>query len=458
MIKKFEILGTSFFVNLFNGFSSVDEKYILDSMQIKAAQSPIFKFPMYKKITFCLEHTNSCNLKCNYCFNKNKNNKKIIFDEKYEDFLDKLFLFYKQCDRYYIDLSSDAEPLTNIDFIKSLAIYVNKKQEEIRKEILITFVTNGTLLTKDVVQFLQNSGIIFGISLDGDKEIHDLNRRDCFGQITYDKIISNVLNIEHREFLGCAVTLSSKVFSLVDSLKNLNKIFPTVSFKFVRLKNEFNYSIVDKWSNEYNKLTLFLLDEINKYNFKYLFCLLNGDDYFGKFICLSFLGAIPYNRCDAANGRIFIDIDLNFYPCVPLKQYPSKYNMKVDKDIHLNVSELEKVYELTRYNSECSKCDFHFLCGGECLVEKELNGGNNIYICEIKKHLILLSKFLYLSLVDDEEKFNIIYNFIVDKYRKKAVSERFKEIVRKNNNLSFKECNSLYYQEINSDNNQQLRY
>ena len=136
MIKKFEILGTSFFVNLFNGFSSVDEKYILDSMQIKAAQSPIFKFPMYKKITFCLEHTNSCNLKCNYCFNKNKNNNKIIFDEKYEDFLNKLFLFYKQCDRYYIDLSSDAEPLTNIDFIKSLAIYVNKKQEEIRKEIL----------------------------------------------------------------------------------------------------------------------------------------------------------------------------------------------------------------------------------------------------------------------------------------------------------------------------------
>lgn len=457
MFEKFSVLDKSFFINLENGFCSENKYEILESLKIKRPQAPIYRFPLYKKVTFCIEHTNTCNLNCSYCFNKSKDNRIAKFNLKYIHLFDNLFEQYKSCDKYFIDLSSDAEPLTNLEFIKNLVFYVEKKQEEIRKEILITFVTNGILLTKEIVDFLQTNGIIFGVSFDGNEEVHDLYRRDINNKPTYKRILNNVSNIVHREFLGCAVTLTNNVFSLVDSLKNLINLFPTISYKFARLKNCFNYETMNNWKKEYDKLTTFLLEEIKKDNYKYIFSLLNGDDYFGKFIYLSFLNGVPLNRCDAGNGRIFIDIDFNIFPCVPLKQF-NKYQIQYKNSNLIDKNRTKELFHLTKCNNECSDCKFNALCGGECLAERELNGGNNTFICEIKKHLILLSKYLYLSLIDDERRFEKISQFVIDKYRKKGTSERFKEIVNENTNLSFKECKSLYYKEINNDKNQQLRY
>ena len=238
MINNFIVLGKEIFLNLENGFCSFSSEEILDSLLVKKPELSDYNFPMYKTVTFCLEHTCSCNLNCNYCFNKNKYSKYTIFDIGYKNLLDNLFRTFKECDKYFIDLSSDAEPLTNIDFIKDLLCYVDIKQEEIRKEINVSFVTNGTLLNEKVVNFLQNNGVIFGISLDGDKNTHDKHRRFLNGSPTYNLIMKNVKLIKNKEFLGVAVTLTNSIFDLTKTIINLNKYFSTISIKFARLENK----------------------------------------------------------------------------------------------------------------------------------------------------------------------------------------------------------------------------
>lgn len=120
----------------------------------------------YPRITFCLEISSTCNLMCKYCFNDDKKNK-LMSNDDIKEILDTLFNKYKDKEKYFIDLSGDGEPLTNIDGVLFVAQYVKKKQEEIRKEINVSFVTNGTLLTKDIINKMQETGVIlYGISID----------------------------------------------------------------------------------------------------------------------------------------------------------------------------------------------------------------------------------------------------------------------------------------------------
>ena len=89
--------------------------------------------------------------------------------------------------------------------------------------------------------------------------------------IDYKTIIDNVNNIEFHDYVGAATTLTKDVFSLVDSLKELGEIFNTVGYKPARNCDEaFTEESIDKWLVEYEKLTLFLLDECMNNNDKYI--------------------------------------------------------------------------------------------------------------------------------------------------------------------------------------------
>ena len=58
-----------------------------------------------------------------------------------------------------------------------------------------TVQTNGLLLSKENYIKLQENGIGFGISLDGNKEVHDSHRVDLKGNKTFDNLINRLEDI-----------------------------------------------------------------------------------------------------------------------------------------------------------------------------------------------------------------------------------------------------------------------
>lgn len=128
---------------------------------------------------------------------------RIIPFEKAKDFLDKMFSTFPNGKKYFGDLSGKGEPLMNLPVILKIAKYCQDKSDELNVEVLPTFVCNGTLLSPIVAEILQKNGILFGVSLDSDKETHDLYRKDKNGEGTYSEIIHNVLQIKNREYIGC---------------------------------------------------------------------------------------------------------------------------------------------------------------------------------------------------------------------------------------------------------------
>ena len=54
------------------------------------------------------------------------------------------------------------------------------------------------LIKCDFAKILQNKGVLFGVSLDGNKYVHDLHRKNIKGEKTYDSIITNIESIENN--------------------------------------------------------------------------------------------------------------------------------------------------------------------------------------------------------------------------------------------------------------------
>ena len=127
--------------------------------------------------TFCINISNACNLKCDYCFNQNKNGTSLKFED-IKDYLDLCFESFPNKDKYFIDLSGKGEPLLFLSLIFKIKEYCDTISNKLQREVLVSFVTNGVLLTKKLANSLQDKGILFGVSIDGNRKIHNKHSKD----------------------------------------------------------------------------------------------------------------------------------------------------------------------------------------------------------------------------------------------------------------------------------------
>ena len=410
-----------------------DENHYIDYEEIITSFSPTF-------ITICLCVSNACNFNCEYCFNKKKNNKKMTF-ELAKKIIDKMIdIEFPYCDKYYVDVSGYGEPLLNLDCILKINKYCQEKSDLIRKEILVSFVTNGYLLTKEVVNVLQNSGIIFGISIDGDKITHNKKRKTISEQDTYDIILNNVKNIEKKEFLGCAVTLSTPTISLETIIDSLLPYFNTISIKPVRESSSpISLSTIDRWNQEYSNLARRILNDARKNNVKILKSLINGDDYFGKFLYRSILKNLTINRCDYGISRFCFTEDGKMFGCAPATSYEELRMPFVNANYYF-----KKQVEDTK--KTCSSCPFYLFCGGECFIETKMNNSKNSSLCSLKKHLIQLSLYISLELETNFPfVFYQIYEFCKEKQKRFSINKELYEFLSLHENYSFNEGKEIFY-------------
>lgn len=394
----------------------------------------------YETVNISLNLTKNCNLACKYCFNKNKEKISLSY-EKAIEFIDYIISNTPKAKQYIIDLAGFGEPLLEFDKILKIKEYAYNKSNEIHKFILIQFVCNGTLLTPEKVKQLQDEGILFGVSIDGKKKLHNANRIDRGGKGTFDTIIKNIKNIEHREFLGAAVTMSNENIDIVNTVKFLSKYFSTISLKIVRPENgeKLDY---EKINDGYTALTKLLLDEAKKGSIDTLIKLLNGDDFFAKFIFRVFIDTKYYTRCDAGIGKFAIATNNDIYCCsgaVGLKEL----NLgTLQSGIDFNLGRQLQAY--TNQNEFCENCNSNVFCSGECLVTLMTNKKVNSDMCRIKKHLIELSLYLKAEFMHKYENLYLeIMNILTGKDNRSLGDNELIELSYKTNKYSFMQLKEL---------------
>lgn len=390
--------------------------------------------------TFCINVSDACNLRCDYCFNKNKTGS-IMDSDVAINYLEQMYQRFPDGEKYFIDMSGKGEPLLALTTILDIANWCKNKQDEIKKEVLPQFVCNGTLLTNDIARLLQKSGILFGVSLDGDRSIHDKHRRDYFGNPTFDLIINNIKKIQFRDYIGCAATLTKDVFHLVETIDSLLPLFKTLSFRPARGDLGMDEESEEKWECEYERLSMALLNDIESNNKGRFLALMNGDDYFGKFLVKAIGNKRSVTRCDASISRFAIEMDGKIFPC------PSCSSCGIKPVLFNSISCEKQKHQFSFDNQifQCSECLFKYFCGGECPLLLATNGTISKCFCKFRQKLIALSLLIAeIMRIKNYEMYECLINFSNVKMLRLRKDPVFYEFLNKHSDLSFSDAKKIY--------------
>lgn len=80
------------------------------------------------------------------------------------------------------------EPLLNFDMLG----YTVEKVEQSGINAFFSIITNGSIMTDTMAEFIKKHHIQITVSLDGNKETNDKLRIDNNGNGTYEKVVSTI--------------------------------------------------------------------------------------------------------------------------------------------------------------------------------------------------------------------------------------------------------------------------
>lgn len=156
----------------------------------------------------CISINNRCNLNCRYCHFHEKG----ILEEKSMD----IFAILKNVKKYSkhlfkIGFVGNGEPFLDFPLLKSYLQFL-----EDCPQIQVYTITNGTVdLTEKEYLFLENHHVNVGFSVDGYKELHNINRCNSF-EIVMEHIS------QYKSATGHYPTLNATVGK--DTLRNSKKV------------------------------------------------------------------------------------------------------------------------------------------------------------------------------------------------------------------------------------------
>lgn len=369
---------------------------------------------------YCLKllPTRRCNLSCAYCFNTTKSPQWDMSVETAKEAID-FFIdhFAAAGSRIIVDFTGAGEPLLRLDFILEVNDYVLQIRERRSINIFSQFATNGMLLKPKISALLKKKMIMYGISIDGDKTASCQARTG----LDYDLIVSNIVNMANRQYLGLAATFSARNHDLISIFETLYRLDPEViGMKPVRLLPNTDGAItmdtVAAIMNSYTEFCVWLLNRVSAGDEKVFSTLMNGEDYFVRFLKIVIRRNKLFYRCSAGLSAIAVDSNGNILICPAFIREESLIIGNIRNGIDPDAQARLRGYYADNI-PYCRDCWARYACGGECFA---VGYSNNLELtkpvqsmCVLKKHLIMLSVYFWSSLKRQQPS---IYQKVLKKY------------------------------------------
>lgn len=428
LLKSFKIIDTD--ENLYSSFELDRYKHLEHFNEIlEFAEGNVLlhkdKFQVYnsfKELNISLIPILACNLSCKYCYSNNKSKIQYISEEMVKT----AFEFF--CNNYdfsfcRIDFVSGGEPLFDQNYLKKIILDIRKILDEYNKDYLFWLCTNGVLLNSEITKFLNDNNVNIGISLDGEKEINDINRVDIYGNGTYDKVYKNVKDILNnpklsRNFknLWNSSVITADTNSIVSVMKNSFDIgFENLQMKTVWSNDSRIKPSLEKIIKLYSNLKEYMLELVMNNNIKEFLTICNENDSFGKILLRLIIQSGVTRRCNAGVNKFSLSPEGNLYPCDSFLNNDAfcvgnifnGFNSNYDKFYSIRTDKIDK----------CSKCWACYVCGGDCFYNSFINNNDildpDIDTCKINKKIIELTVNLIISSYERNPIFmEKIYNIL----------------------------------------------
>lgn len=358
-----------------------------------------------------LQVTQNCNLRCRYCVysgsytNRVHTNKRMNF-ETAKQAVDFYYNHSKNTEIASISFYG-GEPLLEFDLIKKVVRYCEKKFEG--KQLNINMTSNATLLTKEIMDFLQSHQVNLTISLDGPEEVHNEGRVFADSKTgTFANIMENLKMFEqlYPDYVDTIAfnavlgennnfKVSSDFFSF-DFLKNATVTFTTVSNRDAIDEKNIQEEFTINYKYELFKMFLYCVgrvskDKVSKLMSAHINKIKNSlHDYLRK--PLIFDGKThPSGPCVPGMNRLFVTVDGDFFPCERVSESNSFFkigNIEEGFDIE-KIKKLMNIAKLTE--KQCSQCwamGYCDSCAADMGEEDDLEASKRLERCSATRFLV----------------------------------------------------------------------
>lgn len=373
--------------------------------------------------------TNDCNLACSYCFESNKG-KDYMPKEMALDILKATYNPVDPMAGIFTLNMFGGEPLMNWDTFKAVCDYVLENNLKIR----ITATTNLTLLTDEMIDYIDELSIPVLVSVDGIKEVHDKHRCNSF-----DKVIENMKKLIDRD-LGYLIEARMTVAPdtakyMYESVKMLVDLGINNIANVPASDLEWDAQSIQDYKDNYEKILDMYIDILNDETNKRNISLYKVDQALN-------LALEPIKEdtsmCNIGNPRwVIVDWKGDIWPC---PDYPTTDNVDLIAgkigNFYTGVDETKvdpkpmvATYELER----CKGCEAISICKSGCPYENYTKNGKfnepTIGYCTLQKAFVEIIKAYQDKLLEATNIRSRQLNVLIENLKvKKYYDEKVKTI------------------------------
>jgi uncharacterized protein len=198
-----------------------------------------------------LKVASRCNLNCTYCYMYNKGDLSYLTQPKFmsvetmDAVIKRAASHSAQHDlKRFNFIFHGGEPLlAGIERLDYFVYQTRNVFSSLNTEARFTIQTNGMLLNDDWCRFIGENNIGLGISLDGPKEINDINRVDHSGKGSYDEVVQGFNTVLNSPYINHAPAMLSVVNPEYEPAELLNHFLALGSRSIDFLLPDNNYVV-----------------------------------------------------------------------------------------------------------------------------------------------------------------------------------------------------------------------
>lgn len=354
----------------------------------------------------CLVLSQDCNMRCIYCyenggsFNKTRKIMDCSTIKKIVDWW--ISKIPQEISLVRVEFYG-GEPLLNISGFMYAIEYINEKMKQLNKKVRYFVITNGTLINGEILEVLKINKVTVTLSIDGDRESQNVNRRLLGNQDSYDIVIQNLhrlLDSNVRVLARITMTQGNvkRLFNSVVSLweagiDEVDCIPVLTNSEKLRIREDDLIELRKTCEMIQKKMVDNLITKKEKFFGNYLRIIGSLYDNWDKFYPMC--GYYSYKK-------IYCTPDEELYNCEKLIGFNSECLGTVDE---IECIQLKERITSHTYSKKCAECVMRRVCGGYCYADAKQYGNYLGVLCEIQKIQFENAFKIYVTMMEMDSNF-----------------------------------------------------
>lgn len=322
--------------------------------------------------------TTNCNLNCDYCFyrsdiSKSLQDKKNMSFEIAKKAIDKFKKIVDNNDineEYWQQITFyGGEPSLNKELLKKSIPYVRKVFADNYTSIVVN--TNLTIDDDELFKIYKDYNVEVQVSLDGMKEQHDMHRKMCDGEGSFDRVIENIIKIKQ---LG--VNIVPMITATDANVNNFSEVLHNIIEKLDVQDFGVNILISDSYIVNKDYPSILAREMLKSYiEFGDKACDYSFIDLYEGILGIS--KNITKSSCGSGR-KITVFPNGNVFSCQALEKHPKNFMGNLDEEFTTN-DNWKYWRERNKFsNKKCLECEVIGSCGGGC-AQGSYNKNKTIY-------------------------------------------------------------------------------